>query len=148
MSFWCHHFDQNNNQNIVSIFALIFFVTSWGLPGSFLGLFGDFLCNIIVYKEGYRKPQKVFRKCQGRYKNFKGRNPNNIFVAILVETMTQKRHFEINWPLVENNTFKSNLSLLFWIPKSCFSGRNFSRNLITWRFLGSDGFEFYEIFTT
>ena len=54
MSFWCHHFDQNNNQNIVSIFALIFFVNSWGLPGSFLGLLGDLVSNIIN-KEGNPK---------------------------------------------------------------------------------------------
>ena len=38
-------------------------------------------------KEAYRKPQ-------GSYKNFQDRNPYNIFVAILVQTMTTKRHFE------------------------------------------------------
>ena len=95
MSFWCHGFDQNSNENIVRISALKFLYLTGGFSEIF-GLPGDFQSNIIVYKEGYRKPQKVFRKCQGRYKNFKGRNPNNIFVAILVETMTQKRHFEIN----------------------------------------------------
>jgi hypothetical protein len=41
MSFWCHRFDQNSNENIVRISALKFFVASWGLPGSFLGLPGD-----------------------------------------------------------------------------------------------------------
>ena len=41
----------------------------------------------------------LLTKSQGSYKKFQGRNPYNIFVAILVETMTQKRHFEINWPL-------------------------------------------------
>ena len=44
----------------------------------------------------YSKPQKA----QESYKNFQGRNPYNIFVVILVETMTPKRHFEINRPLV------------------------------------------------
>ena len=81
MSFWCHRFDQNSNENIVRISALKFFVASWGLPG-------DLVSNLIN-KEAYRKPQ-------GSYKSFQGRNPYNIFVAISVETMTPKRHFEIN----------------------------------------------------
>ena len=91
MSFWCHRFDQNSNEYIVRISALKFFVASWGLPGSFLGLSGDLVC-IIINKEAYRKPP-------GSYKKFQGRNPCNIFVAILVKTMTSKRHFEINRPL-------------------------------------------------
>jgi hypothetical protein len=57
----CHRFDQNSNENIVRISALKFFVASWGLPGSFLGLSGD-LVNSIVNKEAYRKPQKASRK--------------------------------------------------------------------------------------
>ena len=36
MSFWCHHFDQKANKNIVRISAL-------GLPGSFLGIPVGFL---------------------------------------------------------------------------------------------------------
>ena len=32
--------------------------------------------------------QKAFRKSQGSYKKFQGRNPYNTFVAILVEMMT------------------------------------------------------------
>ena len=88
MSFLCHRLDQNSNENIVRISALKFFVASWGLPGSFLGLPRDLVSNIIN-KEAYRKPQRS-------YKNFQGRNPYNIFVAILVETMTSKRHFKIN----------------------------------------------------
>ena len=58
MSFWCHCFDQNSNKNIVSISALKFFVASWGLPGSFLGLPGDLVSNIIN-KEAYRNPKKL-----------------------------------------------------------------------------------------
>ena len=34
-----------------------------------------------------------------QYKKFQGRNILNIFVAILVQTMTPKRHYKINWPL-------------------------------------------------
>ena len=86
-----HRFDQN----IVRISALKFFVASWGLPGSFLGLPGDLVSNIIN-KEAYRKPPKACRKPLGSYTNFQGRNPYNIFVAFLVETITPKRHFEIN----------------------------------------------------
>jgi hypothetical protein len=60
-----------------------------------LGLPGDLISNIIN-KEAYRKPKKASGKPQGSYKNQQGRNSYNIFVAILVETMTPKRHFEIN----------------------------------------------------
>jgi hypothetical protein len=73
---------RNSNENIVRISALKFFVASWALPGSFLGLSGDLVINIIN-KKAYRKPQRASRKPQGSYKNFLGRNPNNIFVAIL-----------------------------------------------------------------
>ena len=70
MSFWCHRFDQSSNENNVRISAL--FVASWGLPGSFLGLPRDLVSNIIS-KE----------KEAPNYKNFQGRNPYNIFVAVL-----------------------------------------------------------------
>ena len=77
------------------ISALNFFVASWGLPGSLFGLPWDLVSNNIN-KEAYRKPQKASRKPPGSYKKFQGRNPYNIFVAILVATMTSKRHFRIN----------------------------------------------------
>ena len=80
MSFWCHRFDQNSNENIVRISALKFFVASWGLPGSFLGLPGDLVSNIIN-KETYRKLQKASRKPEGSNKKFQGRNPYNILFA-------------------------------------------------------------------
>ena len=83
-------FDQNSNENIVRISALKFFIASLRLPGSFLGL-----------PVGPRKPKTVFRKPTGSYKKFQGRNPYKIFVAILVETVAPKRHFEINRPLVK-----------------------------------------------
>ena len=82
MSFWCHRFDQNSNKNIVRISALKYFVASWGFLGSFLGLPGDLVSNIIN-KEAYRTPQKDSRKPKRSYKNFQGRNPCNIVVAIL-----------------------------------------------------------------
>jgi hypothetical protein len=47
MSFWYHRFDQNS-----------FFVPSWRLLGSFLGLPGDLVTNIIN-KKAYRKPQML-----------------------------------------------------------------------------------------
>ena len=88
MSFWRHCFDQNNNKNIVRISTLKFFEASWGHPRSFFGLPGDLVSNIII-KEASRKPK-------GSYKNFQGRNPYNILIDFLVETMTSKRHLEIN----------------------------------------------------
>ena len=68
--------------------ALKVFIASLVLPGSFLGLPVGFLINDIT--------QKASRKPSGSYKKFQGRIPYNIFVAILVKTMTPKRHFEIN----------------------------------------------------
>ena len=73
---------QNSNENIVGISALQFFEASWGLLGRFLGLPGDLVSNIIN-KEAYRKLQKYSRKPKGSHKNFQGRNPYNIFIAIL-----------------------------------------------------------------
>jgi hypothetical protein len=73
---------QNSNENIARIFAMKFFIASWGIPGSFFGLPGDFV-TIIINKEASRKPKNAFRKPQGSYKNFQRRNPYNIFVAIL-----------------------------------------------------------------
>ena len=52
---------QNNNENIVRIAALKFFVASW------LWFPEDFVSNIIN-KEAYKKPQKTSRKL---LKNFK-----------------------------------------------------------------------------
>ena len=94
MSLRHHRFEQNSNKNIVRISALKFLVASWGPPESFLGLSGDLVSNIIN-KEAYKNPKKTSRKPQGSYKKFQGRNPYNIFVAILVQTMIPKRHFEI-----------------------------------------------------
>ena len=64
MSFWCHRFDQNSNENIVWISALNVFVASWGLPGSFWGLPGDLVSNMIN-KEAYRKPTGSPKKLPG-----------------------------------------------------------------------------------
>ena len=91
MSFWCHHFDQNNNKNIVKISALNFFCSFLGAFWKLFKLPGDLVSNIID-KEAYRKPQRS-------YENFQGRNPYNVFVCFLVKMMTPKRHFEINSPL-------------------------------------------------
>ena len=82
MSFWCHHLDQHSNKNIVKISALKSFVASWGLPR-------DLVSN-INNKEAYRKPQKMPRKPQGRYKNFQGRNPYNIFFAVFENRFPHK----------------------------------------------------------
>ena len=75
-----------------------FFVASWGLPGSFLGLPRDLVSNTII-KEVTRSPKKLPGSPKEAIKNFQRRNPYNIFVGFLVKTVTSKRHFEINWPL-------------------------------------------------
>ena len=45
---------------------------------------------------------KSFQEAPRKLQKIAGRKPFNIFVAFLVETMTPKKHFEINWPLVEH----------------------------------------------
>jgi hypothetical protein len=52
-----------------------------------LGLPRDLVHNIIS-KEAYGKPQKASRKPPGSYKKDQGRNPCNIFVAILEKPMS------------------------------------------------------------
>ena len=97
----------------------LFLGTSWKLPGSFLGILGDLVSN-IVNKAAYRKPQKAFRKSQGSYKKIQGRNPYNIFVSFLVQTMTPIRHFEINLPLVRENKLNTSEGVSFnflWAKK-------------------------------
>ena len=69
MSLWKISLSQNSNE-IISGF----------LPWNFLQLPGDLVSNIINM-EAYKKPQ-------GSYKKFQGRNPYKIFIAILVKTMT------------------------------------------------------------
>ena len=81
---------------IATISALKSFVAYWGLPWD--------LASNIINKEAYRKPQKDIKTS--------GQKSLNIFVAILVETMTPKRHFEINWPL-NPNKFVSITRIIF-----------------------------------
>ena len=66
---------QNTNENNVRIYSLKISISSLGLPGSFL------IYDITNYVP--RKPQKASRKPTGIYKKIQGRNPYNIFVAIL-----------------------------------------------------------------
>ena len=79
MSFWCHSFDQKHNKR--------------------------FLINDIMYNsKSPGSSKKLPGSPLGGVKKIQVRNPYNIFVAILVETMTPKRHFEINWPLISTNS--------------------------------------------
>ena len=99
MSSRWHHFDQ---ENIVMISALKVFIASLGLPVGFL-----------------TKSPGSLKKLPGIYKKFQVKNPYNIFIAILVETRTPKRHFVINWPL-ENESFHMS-SKITAIPIFCIS---------------------------
>jgi hypothetical protein len=85
----------NSKENIVRISVLKYFIASLRLPGSFWGLLVGFLIKEITCQVS-RKTQKTSRKPLLSYKKFQVRNPYNIFIAILVETMTTKRHFETN----------------------------------------------------
>ena len=63
-----------------------------------------------------QEAQKASRKPPRSYKKFQGRNRYNILVPILVATMTAKRHFQINWPLVKhfNKNYAIKLLLSTW----------------------------------
>jgi hypothetical protein len=74
--------------------ALKGFIACLGLPGSFLGFLQASLLMILLTKSPERP--KASKKPPGSYKTFQGRNPDNIFVAVLVQTMKPKRNFEIN----------------------------------------------------
>ena len=86
MSFWRHRFDQNSNENIVRISALKFFVASWGLPGSFLGLPVGFLIYDITYSVP-RKPKKLPETPQEAKKKIQGRNPEIISLVFWMKLM-------------------------------------------------------------
>jgi hypothetical protein len=58
MSFWCHPFDQNSNENVVRISALNVFVASLGLPASFLGLPVGFLIYDITEVLSHQEASK------------------------------------------------------------------------------------------
>ena len=76
---------QNSNKNIVRISALKFFVASLGLPGSFLGLPGDLVSNIIN-KESLQKAPKSLQEASRKLQKISGQKSRNNFVAILGET--------------------------------------------------------------
>ena len=71
--------------------ALLYQVNEKRIKNKFLCSYSHCWCALTCAVEARKPP--------GSYKKFQGRNPYNIFVAILVKTMTPKRHFEINWPL-------------------------------------------------
>ena len=50
---------------------------------------------MILLTKSPRKPIKDSRKPPGSYKKFQGRNPYNIFVAILVEMMSPKNNSKL-----------------------------------------------------
>ena len=97
MSFWYYCLDKIPTRLFLD-FCLDFFYSFLGASWKLFHLPGDLVCNFIN-KEAYRKPQKASRKPHLSFRKFHGRNPYNILVAILIETMTPKGHFEINWPL-------------------------------------------------
>ena len=106
MSFWFHRFDQNSNENIVRISALKFCVASWGLPGSFFGLPGDLVSNIIK-KEAYRKPQKLLGSPQEATKNFRAE-------------IQKFFRWYFGWNDYFINTFWLCLTFIYRISMNCF----------------------------
>ena len=64
---------------------------------------------------------------------FLGQKFSNFFVGILVQTMTSKGHFEINWPLVHNKTYFSllltGLQLMCIVLFLCFDETRSERKL-------------------
>ena len=71
------------------ISALKVFIAFFGLPV-------DFLINDTTNTKSPGSPKKLPGSPKEVINTFRARNPYNIFVGFLVETMTPKRHFEIN----------------------------------------------------
>ena len=87
---------QNSNENIVRILALEVFVASWGLPGFFLGLPVGFLIYNITYLLSPQETPKSFQEARRKLQEISGQKSLQNFCCFFVETMTPKRHFEIN----------------------------------------------------
>ena len=69
------------------------FVGSWGLLGAFLGLGKDYHLT-----ESLQEAPKGFQEAPRKFKKLSGQKSSQYFLMFLVETMTLKRHLEINWP--------------------------------------------------
>ena len=113
MSFLCHRFDQNCNENIFRISALKVFISSLALPENFLGFPVAFLINNDITQKVPKKPQKTSRKPPGRYKKFQGRNPEIISLIFLEKLIIHKDIYKINWPLPAAKKGMHFLALLF-----------------------------------
>ena len=87
-----------NQRNYFLDSALKFFIPSWGLPGSFLGLPVGFLIFKILLTKSPGS-SKSFQEAPRKLQKNSGQNPGNNFVGFLEEVFTPKGHFEINWPL-------------------------------------------------
>ena len=85
MSFCCHHFDQNSNENIVRISALKFFKSSLVLPRSFWGLPVGFLTYYVP-----RKPKKLQGSPVKATKKIQGRNPEIISLVFWKKLLFHK----------------------------------------------------------
>ena len=97
-------------------------LASWGLTG-------DLVCN---YKEAYKKPQKAFMKPKEATKIFRAEILRQYFVAILIQTMTPKRHFEINWSLSEVCRMKSKRNIYNMYPClfPCSTSMKFRKSVV------------------
>ena len=74
---------RNSNENIVRISALELFVASWGLPGSFLGLPGDLVSNIIN-----KEAQKSFQKAPSKVQQISGQKSLQYFRCYFGKSMS------------------------------------------------------------
>ena len=73
---------------------------------------------MILLTKSPGSPKKLPGSPQEATKKIQGRNPYNIFVAILVETMTPKRHFEIDRPLAEEESSMQDLYTIMALVKA------------------------------
>ena len=89
-------FRPKQQQKYCKDFCSEIFCSFLGASWKLFGLTGGNYYVILLKSKPTGSPPNASRKPQGSYKNFHGRNPYNIFVAILGKTMTPKRHFEIN----------------------------------------------------
>ena len=97
MSFWYYCLDKIPTKLFLD-FCPEFFLL---LPGGFLEAFwASWGLSIQYHKQGIlQEAPKSFQEAPRKVQKISGQKSRNNFVGIFVQTIIQKGHFEINWPL-------------------------------------------------
>ena len=124
MSFWCHHLDQINNENIVKIAALNFFIAFWKFLGLSEGSFINAMVLLTKSPGSPRKPKKASRKPLGSYKKYQGRNPEIISLLFLEKLNLHKDIIKSTLRIKKSTKYCKHIPILYFsvklLGKQCF----------------------------